>query len=185
MRAEPPRRGAVLILVGVSADRGPDVLLTQRSATLRHHPGQISFPGGAIDDNDPSPAQAAVREAVEETGLDPVGVDVLGQLPEVFLRPSNFLVTPILAWWTIPSRVAPVNPAEVAQVRRVPLAELIDPENRGSTSWSGGRVGPAFRASGFFIWGFTAAILSQIIKRVGLEQPWTQERFFDFPEGLR
>ena len=80
---------------------------------MRSHPGQVSFPGGSIDADDASPAAAALREAEEETGLDPAGVEVLATLPELWLPPSNFAVTPVLGWWREPGPVSVVDPAEV------------------------------------------------------------------------
>ena len=103
------RRAAVLMLFGaldnVPAASGKllapadlDVLLLQRAQTLDDHPGQVAFPGGGIDPGE-SPIEAALREAEEETGLDPAGVEVLGAMPELALPRGNFLVTPVLAWW--------------------------------------------------------------------------------------
>jgi 8-oxo-dGTP pyrophosphatase MutT (NUDIX family) len=87
------RASAVLMLFGES-EHGPDVLLTQRAVTLRSHPGQVSFPGGAVDDGDAGPEAAALREASEETGLDPDGVQISGSLPPLHLSVSGYTVTP-------------------------------------------------------------------------------------------
>ncbi len=110
---------------------GPDLLLTERAHDMRSHPGQVSFPGGSIDDTDASPEAAALREAEEETGLDPAGVEVFATLPELWLPPSNFAVTAVLGWWQEPSRVDVVDPAEVNAVLRVPIEELLDPTAPG------------------------------------------------------
>ena len=75
------RPGAVLVLFGEDPDAGPDILLIERAHDMRSHAGQPAFPGGAVDDDDSGPVAAALREAVEETGLDPAGVDVLAELP--------------------------------------------------------------------------------------------------------
>ena len=107
-----------------------DVLLVERAATLNDHPGQVAFPGGAVDAGDAGPEAAALREAQEETGLDPAGVVVLGTLPEVGLPVSNFLVTPVLGWWDRPTPVDVVDYGESASVFRVPVADLLNPENR-------------------------------------------------------
>ena len=96
------RESAVLILFGDGPD-GPDLLFIQRSEGLRLHAGQSAFPGGAIDAGDGGPVAAALREAVEEVGLDPGGVDVVGTLPEVFIPRTGFRVVPVLAWWRQPS----------------------------------------------------------------------------------
>jgi 8-oxo-dGTP pyrophosphatase MutT (NUDIX family) len=181
----PPEEGgrpsAVLMLFGVDDQGRPDVLLTQRSDSMRSHPGQVSFPGGALDETDDGPAACAIREAVEETGLDGTGVDVLGELPALYLPPSGFVVTPVLAWWRAPSPVRAVDPAEVARVVRVPLVELLDPANRITTRHPSGFVGPAFTVRGLFVWGFTAGLLSRVLALAGLEQPWHTDRVRDLP----
>ena len=116
----------MLILFG-DGPGGPDLLFIQRSQGLRLHAGQPAFPGGAIDAADGGPVAAALREAAEEVGLDPGGVDVLATLPELFIPRSGFRVVPVLAWWRRPSAVAPVDPREVAAVERISVAELADP----------------------------------------------------------
>ena len=127
--ADGGRRSAVLVLFG-EGPAGPDLLFIQRSADLRLHAGQPAFPGGAVDDDDDGPVGAALREAVEEVGLDPAGVDVVGTLPELFIERTGFRVVPVLGWWRQPSAVAPVDAAEVAAVERVSVAQLVDPAVR-------------------------------------------------------
>ncbi|WP_426563937.1 NUDIX hydrolase [Angustibacter sp. McL0619] len=184
----PPEEGgrpsAVLMLFGVDDDGRPDVLLTQRADTMRSHPGQVSFPGGSLDEVDDGPAACAIREAVEETGLDGDGVDVLGELPALYLPPSGFVVTPVLGWWRVQSPVSAVDPAEVARVVRVPLDELLDPDNRITTRHPSGFVGPAFTVRGLFVWGFTAGLLSRVLALAGLEVPWPTERVADLPPDV-
>jgi 8-oxo-dGTP pyrophosphatase MutT (NUDIX family) len=170
-----PRGSAVLILFG-AGPQGPDVLLTERAATLRAHAGQVAFPGGAVDPQDGGPQAAALREAREETGLDPDGVRVAGCLPDLYLSVSDFLVTPVVAWWRVPSPVAPADPAEVARVVRVPVAELVDPANRFRVSHPSGYVGPGFEAGGLFVWGFTAGLLDRLLHFAGWERPWDVTR---------
>jgi 8-oxo-dGTP pyrophosphatase MutT (NUDIX family) len=177
-----PRNSAVLILLG-EGERGPDVLLTERAATLRAHAGQVSFPGGGLDPQDAGPEDAALREAAEETGLDPDGVRVCGRLPDLYLPVSDYLVTPVLAWWRVPSPTSAVDPAEVARAVRVPLAELVDPAHRFQVRHPSGFVGPAFRAGGLFIWGFTAGLLSRVLELAGWERPWDTSRMEPIPEG--
>ena len=174
------RESAVLMLFG-SDDRGPNVLITERSAGLRHHPGQPSFPGGRVDPGDDGPVATALREAVEETGLDPAGVQVLATLPAVFLPVNSSVVIPVLAWWRRPTAVGVVDPIEVASVHVVPIAELADPVRRIRIRHPSGYVGPAFKASGLVIWGFTAGLLDRVIHLAGWERPWDRDRMEDLP----
>ena len=183
---ERARRAAVLILFGTLDDRPAefsgsaapadlDVLLIERAATLNSHPGQVAFPGGGVDPDDDGPAGAALREAEEETGLDPAGVRVLGLLPEMGLPVSNFLVTPVLAWWEKPTPVDVVDYAESAQVFRVPVADLLDPANRRTAVVRRGRMvhrTPAFTVNGVLVWGFTGMILDALLERLGWTLPW-------------
>lgn len=178
-RFAPPEQGgresAVLILLGEDAE-GPEVLLIERAQALRSHAGQPAFPGGSVDPGDDGPVGAALREAAEETGLDPAGVEVLGSLPALFLPPSGFVVTPVLAWWRTPSPVSVRDPGEVAAVHRVPVAELLDPANRLRVQHPSGYVGPAFRVRGMLVWGFTAGLLDRLLRLAGWERPWDSSR---------
>lgn len=177
------RRGAVLMLFG-QGPSGPDLLLTERAHDMRSHPGQVSFPGGSIDATDVSPQAAALREAEEETGLDQSGVDVFAALPELWLPPSNFAVTTVLAWWRNESPVGVVDPSEVHGVYRVPLEELLDPEHRISVRHPSGWKGPAFLIGDdkdLILWGFTAGIIARLFDFVGWTRPWDAERFRDLP----
>ena len=177
---------AVLILFGV-LDRVPaptadaavardlDVLLQRRAPTLSSHPGQVSFPGGRAESDDADLVATALREAEEETGLDPAGVEILATLPVIPLATSNHLVTPVLAWWQSPSRVVAVDHAETVEVFRVPVAQLLDPATRfTSTLTRMGRTfrGPAFDVDGTIVWGFTAMVLDALFNAAGWTVPW-------------
>lgn len=175
------RQGAVLMLFGES-DGSPDVLIIERAHDMRSHAGQPAFPGGAVDPGDDSPVGAALREAAEETGLDPRGVDTLASLPPLWLPPSGFEVTPVLAWWRRPSPVRVEDPREVASVHRVTLEELLDPANRLSVRHPSGYVGPAFAVRGLLVWGFTGGLLSRLFALAQWERPWDPERVRDLPE---
>lgn len=199
--AESSRRAAVLILFGVLDDvpsdrraedagvgRDLDVLLLARATTLRAHPGEVAFPGGRIDPGDADPTAAALREAHEETGLDPAGVDVLGTLDPVPLAFSRHLVTPVIGWWRESSPVRVVDVAESAAVFRAPVADLLDPAHRGVTvirrdgqEWRG----PAFTvdaATGTHtVWGFTAMLLDAVFERLGWTEPWDRDREVPLP----
>ncbi len=178
-----PRRGAVLMLFG-EGPLGPDLLLTERAHDMRSHPGQVSFPGGSIDESDASPAAAALREAEEETGLDPEGVDVFAELPELWLPPSNFAVTPVLAWWRAPSPVGVVDPAEVHAVLRVPIEELLSADHRISVRHPSGWTGPGFLigdAKDLILWGFTAGLIARLFDFVGWTTDWDRNNVRELP----
>lgn len=189
------RQAAVLMLFGVlddvlatstkplaSADL--DVLLIERAATLNDHPGQVAFPGGGVDPQDATVVAAALREAEEETGLDARGVEVLGVLPEVSLPVSNFMVTPVVGWWARQTPVAVVDYGESAQVFRVPVRDLLDPENRFNAVLQRGPFpyrGPAFVVNGVVVWGFTAGILTYVFDELGWSVPWDESREIPAP----
>jgi 8-oxo-dGTP pyrophosphatase MutT (NUDIX family) len=189
-RAASPRAAAVLILFGAldgipsdarasAVSRELDVLLLSRAATLRSHPGEVAFPGGRVDPGDADEVAAALREAREETGLDPDGVDVLGTLPAVPLAFSRHLVTPVLGWWRDPSPVRVMDAGESAAVFRAPVADLLDPARRGVTvirrdgrEWRG----PAFTVGDHLVWGFTAMLLDALFDRLGWTEAWDRTR---------
>jgi 8-oxo-dGTP pyrophosphatase MutT (NUDIX family) len=176
------RRSAVLILLGMSDD-GPDVLLTERASTLRAHAGQVSFPGGRTDPGDADAVATALREAEEETGLVPSGVVPLAVLPDLFIPPTGYIVTPVVAYWRDPTAVHAVDPRETATVVRVPLTELADPRNRMQVRHPSGYVGPAFHVADLIVWGFTGALLSTLLHLGGWERPWDPGRVHDLDEA--
>ncbi|MGV9311211.1 NUDIX hydrolase [Streptomyces sp. NPDC003691] len=174
------RPSAVLVLFGEGAD-GPELLLMERAGGLRSHAGQPSFPGGALDpeDGDPEttgPLRAALREAEEETGLDPAGVQLFGALPKLYIPVSGFVVTPVLGWWRAPTPVGAVDPAETARVFTVPVADLTDPANRATAVHPSGHHGPAFLVESALVWGFTAGVIDRILHFAGWERPWDRAR---------
>ncbi|MGX1852855.1 NUDIX hydrolase [Streptomyces sp. NPDC055299] len=174
------RQSAVLILFG-HGPRGPELLLMERAGTLRSHAGQPSFPGGALDPQDgdadgPGPVRAALREAREETGLDPSGVQVFGVLPRLYIPVSGFVVTPVLGWWRRPSPVGAVDQAETARVFTVPVADLTDPAHRVTTRHPSGHTGPAFLVENALVWGFTAGVIDRILHYAGWEIPWDRDK---------
>jgi 8-oxo-dGTP pyrophosphatase MutT (NUDIX family) len=182
--AQPPAQGgrasAVLVLFAPGPQKNnPDLLFIQRSADLRLHAGQPAFPGGAIDAADDGPVAAALREAKEEVGVDPDGVDVVGTLPELFIPRTGFRVVPVLAWWREPHAVAPVDAAEVAAVERISVSELADPETRVTVRGPAGYLGPAFRVKGMLIWGFTAVLVDRLLALAGWERPWDTAKVID------
>lgn len=149
------------VLVPILCD-GPQarLYLTKRSSALKHHPGQIAFPGGKQDEGDADIAATALREASEEIGLDPANVEVLGELPS-HETVTGFTVTPIVARVVAPFTPRP-EAGEVDEVFTVPLAHVMTPDNYviQSRRWRGSRrhyftvpFGP------YYIWGATARIL--------------------------
>jgi 8-oxo-dGTP pyrophosphatase MutT (NUDIX family) len=177
------RQGAVLMLFGEGPDGG-ELLLTERAHDMRSHPGQVSFPGGSIDPGETA-VEAALREAQEEVGLDPASVQVFGRLPELWLPPSNFAVTPILGWWRDPGEVSIVSAAEVHAIHHAPIAELLDPEHRIQVRHP--RIG--YESPGFLIgpdkdvilWGFTGGIIARLFDFLGWTRPWDETRVRDLP----
>jgi 8-oxo-dGTP pyrophosphatase MutT (NUDIX family) len=179
------RRSAILILFGPGLDGpGPDLLLVQRSQSLRRHAGQPAFPGGVIDPEDDGAVGAALREAAEEAGVDPSGVQIVGVLPDLYISRSGYQVSPVIGWWREPVPVAPGDPAEVTAVARVPVADLADPAHRLMIRYPNGGAGPAFRAGAMLVWGFTAFVISQLLALGGWERPWDTGRVVELPDGL-
>ena len=183
----PPRGGrpsAVLLLFG-ETDGEADLLIVQRSPHLRRHAGQPAFPGGAMEPSDGGPVGAALREAAEEAGVDPAGVEVLVVLPELFIARSGFRVTPVLAWWREPSPLVAASDGEIVSAVRARLADLADPANRLAVRLPNGiSAGPAFRLHGMLVWGFTAALVDQLIALGGWERPWDAAREEDLPPDV-
>jgi 8-oxo-dGTP pyrophosphatase MutT (NUDIX family) len=169
-------RQSAVLMAFADGPRGPAVLLIERAADMRKHPGQVAFPGGSLDPTDASLDAAALREAHEEVGLDPASVRVVADLPAIFIPVSEFVVTPVLAWWEHPHPVRPMDPAEVARVELVPIAELTDPANRFRVTHPSGWLGPAFEAGGLFVWGFTAGLLDRLLEFGGWARPWDDTR---------
>ena len=153
---------AVLVPIVVHPD--PTVLLTLRSPRLSSHAGQVSFPGGRIEDSE-TPEAAAVREAAEEVGLDPRLPELVGRLPE-HLTGTGFHVTPVVALVAAPLALSP-HPAELAETFELPLSTVLDPAapERRSGEFRGRRrefwVWPHER---HYIWGATAAILVNLAR---------------------
>lgn len=157
---------AAVLMPIIDTDGGPRVILTKRSARLKHHPGQVAFPGGRIDPTDADAAAAALRESDEEIGLRPDNVEILGQLPP-HETVTSYSVTPFVG--RIRAPFTPVAEAgEVAEVFSVPLAFVMDPGNYRieRRQWRG--VWRAFYVVPFgpyYIWGATARMLKGLADR--------------------
>lgn len=173
--ADTRRRSAVLMLLGPAEDGSNDVdiVLTERSHTLRNHAAQVSFPGGKLDQGEDE-VTAALREAWEEVGIEPSTVDVVGTWPPLYLTPSSNAVTPVLGWWREPHAIGVVDPGEVAAVARVPLRELTDPANRFTVTAPRGYKGPGFDVADLFVWGFTAGLLDVLLTASGQGRDWDE-----------
>jgi 8-oxo-dGTP pyrophosphatase MutT (NUDIX family) len=154
-----PTPAAVLVPL-VNRPAGLHVLLTQRSADLADHAGQISFPGGRVETHDESHAAAALREAAEEIGLAPERVDLLGQLAD-YETVTAYRVAPIVGWIEPPLSLTP-DPLEVSEIFEVPLVFLLDPENQKRHFRMIGTLRRDYWAIPYgdrYIWGATAAML--------------------------
>lgn len=174
------RPAAVLVLLARDGSDGdPDVLLQLRSRSVAAHAGQVSFPGGAVEDTDEGPVAAALREAAEEVGVRAGDVRPFAVLPPLYLPPSDFVVTPVLGYWERPGPVAPVDLGETVAVSRVPLTVLADPANRLVVRGPSGLAHPAFRLPGMLVWGFTGGLLDMLLAIGGWEQPWQPAPEYD------
>jgi hypothetical protein len=110
-------------------------------------------------------------------------VVTFGRLPDLWLPPSNFAVTPVLGWWRDPSPVWAADPREVASVERVSIAELVDPANRVTVVHPSGYRSPGFLVRGLTVWGFTAGLINRLISLAGWEEPWDATRLVDVEVG--
>jgi 8-oxo-dGTP pyrophosphatase MutT (NUDIX family) len=161
------RPAGVLVAVDLTGEVA-QVILTKRSARLKHHPGQIAFPGGKQDPGDATPIDAALREATEEIGLPPGAVQVIGTLP-VHRTVTGFAVTPVLALLETDFDERP-EIGEVDEVFRVPLSYLTDPASYRIESrvWQGHpRRYYAVPYGPYYIWGATARMLRGLADRLG------------------
>jgi 8-oxo-dGTP pyrophosphatase MutT (NUDIX family) len=160
------RPAAVLIAVWQSKGTA-QLVLTKRASHLKHHPGQIAFPGGKLEDTDDGPIAAALREAEEETGLDRRTVKVMGTLPP-HETVTGFLVTPVVAEIVGDFTPRP-DPSEVEEVFSVPLSHILDPQHYAieRRHWRGQeRRYYAVPWGPYYIWGATARILRSLADRV-------------------
>ncbi len=165
LSAAPPRQSAVLALLHPSSD-GIALFFTVRPESLRHHGGQISFPGGGAEDRDRTLQDTALRETEEELGFSTAHVDILGKLTPLFIAPSHNIVHPFVGWIPAQPSLHP-DPAEVASVLTVPMGVLLDRATLSSCSWrlNGQRLAaPCFLVEGQTIWGATAMMLSELLE---------------------
>jgi len=159
-RAHAPLRSAAVLVPIVTRQNGPTVLFTQRTDHLEHHPGQVSFPGGHVEESDGSPEETAIRETEEEVGMHRRHIEVIGRI-DTYLTSTGFSVVPVVARIDPPFEIIP-DPEEVAEVFEVPLAFLLDPSNHmretrlfGDQAW----YAYAMPYNGYNIWGVTAGMV--------------------------
>jgi 8-oxo-dGTP pyrophosphatase MutT (NUDIX family) len=159
-RAEGPLKPAAVLIPIVDRPEGLTILLTRRSDQLVDHPGQVSFPGGRIEPEDPDPEHAALREAFEEIRLEPERVQIIGRLP-TYETVTGYEITPVIGLVQPPFELV-ADPVEVADIFEVPLAFILDPANheRHHRDTSiGRRYFYKLPYQGWNIWGATAGML--------------------------
>lgn len=168
-RIAPPTARKAAVVIAIVGAAQPHIVLTQRGAQLRSHPGQISFPGGRIEAHDVDARAAALREAREEIGLNAAGVSVLGRLPDYVTR-TGFDIAPFVAWLPADTAFA-ADGVEVARIFSVPLAYAMTSRNyRRERMHIGGRDHSFYviEYDGDYIWGATAAMLHGLCACVGM-----------------
>jgi 8-oxo-dGTP pyrophosphatase MutT (NUDIX family) len=160
----PDLRMAAVLVPLFEADGQARVLLTRRTTTMRHHQGDVAFPGGRVDEGE-APRDAALREAQEEIGLEPSAVEIMGELDRLTTVVSRFVIVPFVG--RLPERpVTTPNPAEIARVFDVSLGELVADGVHHQEIWDmphGARSVHFFELEGETVWGATARMLTQLL----------------------
>jgi 8-oxo-dGTP pyrophosphatase MutT (NUDIX family) len=167
---KPLKPAAVLILV-INQPVSPTVLFTQRTAHLTDHAGQISFPGGRVEEEDRDPFHTALREAEEETGVDANRIEIIGTIPQ-YTTGTGYLITPVVGWMEPPVSFRP-DPTEVEECFEVPFEFLIDINNHHlETAMYKGRMRSyyALPYGHRYIWGATAGMLVTLTRVLGAAQ---------------
>ena len=161
------KRAAVLIPI-VDYSGGQCLLFTRRTAHLRHHSGQVAFPGGRGEEHDRTPEETALRESLEEVGLEPARVQVIGRLDDLHASVSGFRITPVIGFVDGPVELKP-DPNEVAEVFEVPFRFLMDSANHAQETRQtdrGTRIVNVIQYGSHRIWGATASIVLELRRRL-------------------
>lgn len=159
------KQSSVLLLLFPEGDQ-LYICLTKRPSTMKHHPGQISFPGGRLEKDDISAEFAALREAREEVGIDPASVEILGKLSDLYVEVSQFSIQPFLAWADVKPEFK-VNYDEVEALILLPLNLVMEDNIIAETEMETvtGRLPIKYYAfNNEMIWGATAMILSELVE---------------------
>ncbi|MDR2931268.1 MAG: CoA pyrophosphatase [Propionibacteriaceae bacterium] len=178
-RGPRPSSAAVLVLLSDQAD--PDLVLTVRSDDVSHHAGQVSFPGGRREPGDQSPTATALRETCEEIGLAAGRVTPLGQLSTVAVPVSANLVIPVVGLWSGSEAISVQDAHEVAAVMRCSLKDLTDPAHRVMARHPDGDLGPAWRLGELFVWGLTGHMIDTLLRVAGWERNWDRDQVVEVP----
>jgi 8-oxo-dGTP pyrophosphatase MutT (NUDIX family) len=164
-RKKNPRQGAVMLLF-VPRDGNLNILLTERHADLKHHAGELAFPGGRVELDDATLQAAALRETHEEIGLPASAIEVWGRLDGLYVPPSNFLVAPFTGLVLDPSLIR-MHPDEVNAIVELPLRHLFDASGVGHTIDDQGRGIDYYAWQRHQIWGATARMLNNLCEALG------------------
>jgi 8-oxo-dGTP pyrophosphatase MutT (NUDIX family) len=161
-------RSSAVLAALYDVDGEPHVLLTRRSWDLRSHRGEVSFPGGAVEASEADMVATALRESNEEVGLDPSGVEIVAELTHLRTFSSNARIVPYVGILTARPAVTP-DPREVAEIREVPVAELLADGVFHEEIWTRDGAERAiwfFELEGDTVWGATASMLRELLARI-------------------
>ena len=171
LEGQRPNARKAAVLLALFEQHGETYLVfIRRASTLRSHSGEIAFPGGSVDPSDSSPIMAALREAQEEIGLDPAGVEVLGVLEPVFTVVSNFLIIPVVAFLPQGLGTLQLQASEVTEIILASLRDLTNPDIFHTEEWMrAGRTRTIYfyDYGSYRIWGATARILNALLETLG------------------
>ncbi len=166
------KQSSVLLLIYPEGDQ-LHICLTKRPRTMKHHPGQISFPGGKVEKDDISAEMTALREAREEVGIDHHSIEILGKLSDLYVEVSQFSIQPFLAWADQKPDFR-VDYGEVEELILFPISDFVNNEIISETELETA-TGPLhvkyYPHNGEFIWGATAMILSELIEIMKRQRP--------------